>query len=151
MDSLKKLSVEHDDVFKRLQLFEKASLDCFENKKNLSKKEYLKIVTPCRTLFKTGLVAHFKHEEMAVFPILLGKSKMVAQTIRNLISDHSMMMNKFSEFESIEDYDLSIQVLSDLMKLLSNHAEKEEDFFSSIQLSNDEIIKIDEVAKALGF
>lgn len=151
MSFLKILSSEHSDVLKRTQLFEKAALQCFENKKNLSKEEYLEIVTPCRTLFGAGLAVHFKFEEMALFPVIIRKSKEAEQTVRNLILDHKLMMRKFSEFEAVTDYNLSIQLLNGLMKDLAFHAEKEEGFFSSIHLSKDEAAKIDEVACALGY
>lgn len=150
LSSLKTLSLEHDDVFKRAHIFEKATLECFENKKNLSKEEYIKIVTPCKTLFKTGLSVHFKFEEIGLFPIIMGKSNEAKQKVRDLLSDHSRIMKRFSEFETIEDYNLSIQILNDLMKDLSFHAKNEENFFSTIHLSKDETKKIDDIANGLG-
>ncbi|MFC1754602.1 hemerythrin domain-containing protein [Thermoproteota archaeon] len=150
-DSISKLSIKHDDVLKRVQIFENAALECFENKKNLSEKDYLKIVTPCRTLFKTGLASHFKFEEVALFPIIITKSSTSAKIVNTLISEHSMIMSKFYEFEKIEEYNLSIKLLKSLMNDLSFHAKAEEDFFSIIHLTKDEIIKIDEIAKDLGY
>ena len=95
-------------------------------------------------------VSHFKHEEIALFPVLMMKSKTAEQITRNLIYEHKIMMDMFKEFEDIEDYDLSIKLLSGLMKYLSLHAKKEEDFFSTIQLTKDEVTRINEIFDKFG-
>lgn len=151
MSSINKLSLDHNYAFKQAELLEKATLECFESRIKLSKKKYLKLVNPNKILFKIDLIAHFKFEEKVLFPVLIRKSKEVERVIKTLLSDHSMIMKRFTEFEDIEDYDLSIQVLNGLLQVLIFHSKTEEELFSSIQLSIDEITRINETAKALQF
>lgn len=151
MDSLNTLSIEHNNVIYRAQLIEKAVIECLEQEKKINKKEYLKIISPSKILFKTGLSSHFKFEELFLFPLLINKSKITEKKVRKLISDHSIIMKKFREFETIKNYTLSIQMMNDLMNSLSSHAKTEDEYFSSIHLSKEETTKIEEVALGLGF
>lgn len=83
-------------------------------------------------------------------PILIKKSLIAEHTVNNLLKDHLIILKKFQEFETIDDYNLSIQKMNDLMKGLSIHAKKEEDFFSTIKLTITEEAIIEEVVKSIG-
>ncbi|MFQ6134330.1 MAG: hemerythrin domain-containing protein [Nitrososphaerales archaeon] len=143
--------LEHSEVFTRAEFLEKTSLECLENKKQLSREEYLLTVMPCRRLFKTSLAVHFRVEEMALFPILEVKSRKARRTISDLISEHPQIMQRFREYENIEDYDKSIKTMNDLMNTLSLHDRKENELFNSTTLSRDEVAKVDEIAQSIGF
>ncbi len=145
------LVVEHADIYKRAQILEKASLEFLRSKKQLSREEYLSILKPYGNQFKTGLEAHFRIEETAIFPIFMAKSQTARRTIPKLISEHSWIMQRFKEFGDIEEYDISIQTLTDLMIGLSSHAKKEDEILSSIPLTQDEASRVNELARGIGF
>lgn len=60
-------------------------------------------------------------------------------------------MIKFKDFENIEEYNLSLKLLKNLLNDLSFHANAEKDFFSLINLTEEEAIIIDEKTKFLGY
>lgn len=143
--------VDHIDMAKRAEILEATALDYFDNDKQLRKEEYHTIVTPCTSLFKNSLVKHFKVEETAIFPILIEKTQDARHTVRDFLSDHTMLMKMFSEYETTEDQNRSLRLLTDLMKDLSYHIGKEDEFFQSFMLSKNETTRIDELALKLGF
>lgn len=144
------LVVEHADIYRHAQILEKASLEFLRSKRQLSREEYLSI-EPYRNQFKIGLEAHFRIEETSIFPILMAKSQTARRTIPKLISEHTWFMQRFREFEGIEEYDISIKTLTELMISLSSHAKKEDEILSSIPLTQDEASWVNELARGVGF
>lgn len=138
MENLKK---EHSDVFKRIQLWESSQIHFLEETRD----HYQDFIKELSQFFKTGLAYHFKVEEEALFPVL--KNKVEPSIIQNLLFDHERIIKEFRRFELVKDFDLSVQILKSLINYLKIHAQKEEDFFSSINLSDYELKKVDEQAK----
>jgi len=97
---------------------------------------------------RSVLFNHFKVEEEALFPVMQNKVKPL--TIENLLSDHKRIVNIFHEYlKYIDDFNRSFQLLKNLINYLDIHAKKEEEFFSSITLSDEELKKIDSMAKLI--
>lgn len=97
---------------------------------------------------KSVLFNHFKVEEEALFPVLQNRVKPL--TIENLLSDHKRIVNVFNEYlKCVDDFNRSFQLLKNLINYLDIHAKKEEELFSSITLSDEELKKIDSRAKLI--
>lgn len=97
---------------------------------------------------KSVLFNHFKVEEEALFPVLQNRVKPL--TIENLLSDHKRIVNVFNEYlKYVDDFNRSFQLLKNLINYLDIHAKKEEELFSSITLSDEELKKIDSRAKLI--
>lgn len=138
---MEKLRNEHNDVFKRLQLWESSQIHFLEETRD----QYPDFVKELTQFFKTGLAYHFKVEKEALFPVL--KNKAEQSIIQNLLFDHQRIIKEFRRFEHVKDFDLSIQILKSLINYLKIHAQKEEDLFSSINLSDEETKQVDQKAK----
>ena len=142
MSTLKTLNEEHLEVFKKIQLIETVQIRSL--RKTLD--EYPEFVKEFSKFVKTVLLYHFKVEEEALFPAL--KKIIEPLVIKNLLFDHENIVRVFREYlEHVKDFDLSIQILKQLLNYLDIHAQKEERLFSSVILSDEELKKIDEMAK----
>jgi iron-sulfur cluster repair protein YtfE (RIC family) len=141
MVTMEMLRNEHIDVFKRIQLWESSQIHFLQETRD----QYPVFVRELSEFFKTGLAYHFKVEEEALFPVL--KNKVEPSIIQNLLFDHERIIKEFRRFELVEDFDLSVQILKSLINYLKIHAQKEEDFFSSVNLSDEEVKQVDAKAK----
>ena len=146
MSTIENLRKEHKDVFKEIHLIETVQIRSL--RETLDK--YPNFVKEFSRFVKTNLLHHFKVEEEALFPVL--KKKMNSRAILNLIFDHTNIIRIFNEYlEFVKDFDLSIQILKQLLNYLNIHAQKEEKLFSSVILSDEEMKRIDEMAKLVKF
>jgi len=142
MSTLETLRKEHNDVFKEIHHIETEQIRSL--KETLD--QYPNFVKGFSQFIKTGLLHHFKVEEEALFPVL--KKKVNSRTILNLLFDHENIIRIFREYlEFVKDFNLSIQILKQLLNYLNIHAQKEEKLFSSVILSDEEMKRIDEKAK----
>lgn len=144
------LTEEHRDVVIITQTLEREAQKCLDKNKPLIKDEYLQVIKTCREFFKTRIAKHFHAEETALFPILAEKSSDSNLIIKTMISEHSRIMEMFVDFEIIVDHKQSIKALTDLMVELSEHVRNEDEFFSSIHLTEGEISRFDNIAKNMG-
>jgi len=96
---------------------------------------------------------HFKVEEEALFPVLRSVPNPNETAILNLIGEHKIIMGKFSALQDAKETRVSINILQDLLKDLSDHAKKEEAFFPSLMesLTEEQLKRIDDVTKRLGY
>jgi hemerythrin len=71
-------------------------------------------------------------------------------TIENLVSDHKRIINVFNEYlKYVDDFNRSFQLLKNLIDYLDIHAKKEEELFSSVTLSDEELKKIENRVKLI--
>ena len=97
---------------------------------------------------RSVLFNHFKVEEEALFLVLQNKVKPL--TIENLLSDHKRIVNGFHEYlKYVDDFNRSFELLKNLINYLDIHAKKEEELFSSVTLSDEELKKIESRAKLI--
>jgi len=75
----------------------------------------------------------------------------VPSIINNLLFDHERIVKEFNRIENVKDFDLSIQILKNLINYLNIHAKKEDELFSTIVLSNEELKRMDEKVKLMNF
>ena len=142
MSTIETLNEEHNEVFKKIQLIETVQIRSLRT--TLDK--YPEFVKEFSQFVKTVLLYHFKVEEEALFPAL--KKIVEPLVIQNLLFDHENIVRVFREYlEHVKDFDLSIQILKQLLNYLDIHAQKEQRLFSSVNLSDEELKKIDEMAK----
>ncbi len=141
----------HDEILKRSQILEISTIDFLHDKKELNREDYLKIVEPSKYLVKAGLEKHFRFEEAALYPMLMERSPKARRLVLDLISEHTQFMQRFKNFETVEDYDGSIRTLTALLKDISLHAGKENVLYSSTSLTNSELSKVTEIAHSIGY
>lgn len=145
------LSNQHQETFKRLQLLEEASIDLLAKRRGQEKDETLQDFLK---FFKIGLVQHFKIEEMALFPILKNASEPAKPIISEIISEHKDMVNRYFKLQNSKNPGIvHTGDVTDLLKALAAHAEKEEKLFPPLiaLLSKEQLRKIDELAKRVGY
>jgi hemerythrin-like domain-containing protein len=152
MEAWKALSKEHSEAFKRIQLLEKALLSSSKDK---IQKVQINDFKSARDLLKFlgfNLRLHFKVEEEALFPALNQVSKNAGKIILELLSEHMDIRAKLAKLEAGEDRGLR-DALIELPKVLPNHAKKEEAQLPPLikTLSEEELNKIDETARSLGY
>lgn len=144
MSTLETLNEEHNKVFKKIQLIETVQIRSLRQ----TLEDYPDFVKEFSQFVRNVLLFHFKIEEEAVFPVL--KKKVEPLVIKNLLFDHENIVRVFREYlEHVKDFDLSIQILKQLLNYLDIHAQKEDRLFSSIILSDEESKKIDKIAKSV--
>ena len=98
----------------------------------LTREEYIDVILPNREQFKTGLLSHFKTEELALFPILMRKPPNNGLTVFNLIVEHAYLAEKLRQFEASQDYESSTKSLGELFSQLVKHARAEDKLFGKV-------------------
>ncbi len=146
MSYVEKLREYHESVLGLSQSVEHEAVKLLRMDGRLSRDEYLDIVLPNREQFKTGLLSHFKIEELALFPVLMRKSPETALTVFNFLVDHAYITEKLHEFEDTPDYEGSVTSLRELFALLIKHAKAEDKLFPKIVFTFEEEAHILEVA-----
>jgi len=142
----------HQEIFRKLQLLEEASLDLLSKKiayeeSQLLEKDFVKF-------FRMGVIQHFKMEEVALFPILQRNFKDAEPLVSELISEHKRMINKYFKLHDVKDFKLNKREdLTVLLRELSAHAKKEERYLPSFieLLDEEQLKKIDELTRRLGY
>jgi len=142
----------HQEIFRKLQLLEEASLDLLSKKIAYEKsqrfeKDFVKF-------FRVGVIQHFKIEESALFPILQRNFKDARPVISELISEHKTMINKYFKLHDVKDTKLNKKEdFIALLKELSAHARKEEKSLPPLirLLDEEQLKKIDELTRRLGY
>lgn len=114
-----------------------------ENVTLLAEEKNRNLVMFCKTFFDKYLLEHFIFEETILFPVIKLKSLESEQVVKSLILDHKYIMQTFSECKHIEEYDMLISILNGLMNRLSIHAKKEDGLLSSLNLTKEELTKIE--------
>jgi iron-sulfur cluster repair protein YtfE (RIC family) len=142
----------HREVFRRIQLLEEASLDLLSKKTAYKKNQ--KLHEDFIKFFRVGVIQHFKVEETTLFPILRRNFKESEKLISELISEHKIMVDKYFKLRDINDFKLKrTKDLTNLLKELSTHAQKEERFLPPYikRLSEKDLREIDELVRGLGY
>lgn len=98
----------------------------------LTREEYLDVILPNREQFKTGLLSHFKTEELALFPVLMRKPPNNGLTVFNLVVEHAYLAEKLRQFEASQDYESSTKSLGELFSQLVKHAKTEDKLFGKV-------------------
>lgn len=133
----------HNEVLMKVHSIETQQIQSLQE----TLEKYPQFVKDFTQNVETVLFKHFKLEEEVLFPIL--DKKVESSTIQFLLIDHERIRNIFHEYlEYVQDFDHSIQLLKNFINYLNIHAKKEEEFFSSITLSDEELKQIDETARA---
>ncbi len=138
MGYVKKLRDYHESILALSQTLEHEMLKLVGKGGRLTREEYLDVILPNREQFKTGLLSHFKTEELALFPILMRKPPNNGLTVFNLIVEHAYMAEKLREFEASQDYDSSTKSLGELFSQLVKHAKAEDKLFSKVAYTTEE-------------
>jgi hemerythrin-like domain-containing protein len=135
MHYVKKLREYHESVLGLSQNVEHETLKLLGKGGRLSREEYIDIVLPNKDQFKTGLLSHFKIEELALFPILMRKPPNNSLTVFNLVVEHAYMTEKIRQFEASQDYESSVKILGELFSMLVKHAKTEDKLLAKIAYS----------------
>jgi len=146
MPYVEKLREYHKSVLGLSQSLEHEAVKLMGRDGRLSRDEYLDNVLPNREQFKTGLLTHFKIEELALFPVLMRKSPEISLTVFNFLVDHTYIIDKLREFDDTPDYEGSVVALRELFALLVKHAKAEDKLFPKIVFTFEEEAHIFEVA-----
>lgn len=146
MPYVEKLREYHETVLGLSQSLEHEAVKLIGRDGRLSRDEYLDAVLPNREQFKTGLLSHFKIEELALFPVLMRRSPETALAVFNLLVDHAYITDKLREFEDTPDYEGSIAALRELFTLLVKHAKIEDKLFPKIIFTFEEEAHILDIA-----
>jgi hemerythrin-like domain-containing protein len=149
MSAIETLRREHTLVLQKMHSIEKQQIGTLRETLNQQRSyELTDFVQEFSQFVRSVLFRHFKVEEEALFPVLQNKVRPL--TIENLLSDHKSIVNVFHEYlKYIDDFNRSSQLLTNLIHNLDIHAKKEEKLFSSITLSDEELKKIDSMAKLI--
>jgi hemerythrin-like domain-containing protein len=149
MSAIETLRREHTLVLQKMHSIEKQQIGTLRETLNQQRSyELTDFVQEFSQFVRSVLFRHFKVEEEALFPVLQNKVRPL--TIENLLSDHKSIVNVFHEYlKYIDDFNRSSQLLTNLINNLDIHAKKEEKLFSSITLSDEELKKIDSMAKLI--
>lgn len=146
------LSRQHQELFRKIQLLEEASLSLLAKKTTHEKDE--RLVEDFLRFFKVGLTQHFKIEEEALFPILKSNVKDAEPLVSELVSEHKSMINEYFKLENSKNPRFSqTKDLIVLLNILSAHTEKEEKFIPPLiaLLSKEQLQKINELARQLNY
>ncbi|MCL5318351.1 MAG: hemerythrin domain-containing protein [Thaumarchaeota archaeon] len=138
MRYVKRFREYHEGIFALTQTLEHEMLKLVGKGGRLTREEYLDIILPNREQFKTGLLSHFKSEELALFPILMRKPPNNGLTVFNLIVEHAYMIEKIRQFEASQDYDSSAKLLGELFSQLVKHAKTEDNLFGKVAYTPEE-------------
>lgn len=149
MSYVKKIRQYHESVFALSQTIEHEMLKLVGKGGRLTREEYLDVILPNREQFKTGLLSHFKTEELALFPILMRKPPNNGLTVFNLIVEHAYMAEKLRQFEASQDYESSTKSLGELFSQLVKHANTEDKLFGKVAYTPVEEEHILAVATAI--
>jgi hemerythrin-like domain-containing protein len=142
----------HQEMFRKIQLLEEASLNLLSKKITSQKSQ--KLEADFVKFFRIGVIQHFKVEETALFPTLQRNFKDAEPLILELISEHKLMIDKYFKLHDVKDSKLKkTEDLIHLLKELSKHAKKEERFLPQfIKLLNEKQLKeIDDLTRRLGY
>jgi hemerythrin-like domain-containing protein len=151
MNTWNLVSKLHQEIFRKIQLLEEASLDLLSKKITSQKSQ--KLEADFVKFFRVGVIQHFKVEETALFPILRRNFKDAEPLISELISEHKLMVNKYFKLHTKDSKLKKTKDLILLLKELSRHGKKEEQFLPKfIKLLNEKQLKeIDELTRRLGY
>jgi hemerythrin-like domain-containing protein len=142
----------HQEIFRKIQLLEEASLDLLSKKIAYGKsqgfeEDFIKF-------FRVGVIQHFKVEEVTLFPILRKNFKELEKVISELISEHKIMVDKYFKLHDLKGSKAKrTEDLTSLLKKLSEHAKKEEAFLPPYikKLPEKQLKEIDELTRRLGY
>ncbi|MCL4436935.1 MAG: hemerythrin domain-containing protein [Thaumarchaeota archaeon] len=138
MRYVKKIREYHEGIFALSQTLEHEMLKLVGKGGRLTREEYLDLILPNREQFKTGLLSHFKTEELALFPILMRKPPNNGLTVFNLIVEHAYMVEKLRQFEASQKYEISTKLLGELFSQLIKHAKSEDELFNKVTYTPEE-------------
>lgn len=147
---------DHRNVLTKIHLLEEALVDLLRQRTtDLTMGKALKLKEDFLELFKVGVTQHFIVEEEALFPTLrLGRGDEAKALVSELLAEHQIIMERYFKIKKVKgsakDQD---KLLLELLKGLSTHAQKEEEFIPPLmkQLNQEEMNRINETARRLGY
>jgi hemerythrin-like domain-containing protein len=149
MSTIETLRKEHNQMLLKIHSIEEQQIRTLREAKNQQRSHELTTFEEEFSQFvKSVLFNHFKVEEEALFPVLQNKVKPL--TIENLLSDHKCIVNVFNDYlKYVDDFNRSFELLKNLINYIDIHAKKEEELFSSVTLSDEELKKIESRVKLI--
>ncbi len=149
MSTIETLRKEHNQMLLKIHSIEAQQIRTLKETLTQHRShELTTFVEEFSQFVKSVLFNHFLVEEEALFPVLYNKVKSL--TIENLVSDHIRIINVFNEYlKYVDDFNRSFQLLKNLIDYLDIHAKKEEELFSSVTLSDEELKKIENRVKLI--
>jgi hemerythrin-like domain-containing protein len=105
------LSKLHQEIFRKIQLLEEASLDLL-SKKIARNQKSRKLEADFVKFFRIGVIQHFKVEETALFPVLKRNFKEAQPIVSELISEHKLMVNRYFKLLNVRNSKLKNQKTS---------------------------------------
>jgi hemerythrin-like domain-containing protein len=152
MNTWSLLSRQHQELFRKIQLLEEASLDLLSKKIAYEDRE--KFAEDFVKFFRVGIIQHFKIEESSLFPVLRRNFKDAEPIVSELISEHKTMIDRYFKLQKSKHSKLNrIEDLTTLLKDLSEHAKKEENALPPFiaLLDEKQLKKIDELTRQHGY